>query len=125
MPLLKPLEVTIIFDDNIWPTGPKLVVCVEPNEGWFYRFNSKDKWKPCFKVEACTPHHTFLDHDSYLQCGDPLELDDYLLDEGLSKYGIIGSLHIQHAADICAELGKAGYLSDADKGKIKAVLGCP
>lgn len=73
MPLVATLDVIWIFDATISPPGYKMVACVEPEKGFFYRINTKP-WRPA--VELAKADHRFLDHDSYLECGDPMEIDD-------------------------------------------------
>ncbi len=86
--MLDPLDVIWIFDSLIEPPHPKMVVCVNPVGGIFYRINSKPFWKPCILLEKL-PHHPWLDHDSYLHI-DPLMLDDYIVSEALKRDGNIG-----------------------------------
>lgn len=121
MPLLATLDVIIIPDDTITPPAPKMVVCIHPENGCFYRVNSKSHWRPCILLPK-EPDHGFLDHDSYLQCGDPLELDDYVIEEAITRYGVIGKISAVHCEEIVACLDQALYLSDDDKAAIRRAL---
>jgi hypothetical protein len=89
--VLKPLEVIWIHDDCISSPGPKMVVCVEATLGFFFRINSRPNWQQSLPLKKGADH-PFLDHDSFLECGDPLELDDYVIDESLRQKGVIGAL---------------------------------
>ncbi len=51
--------------------------------GVFYRINSRPFLKPNIPLPK-TPHHEWLDHDSYLHI-DPLVLDDYIVGEALKR----------------------------------------
>lgn len=117
---LKPLEVIIIADETIRPPGPKLIVCIHPKNGWFYRINTKP-WRPAVLITK-EPHNTFLDHNSYLECGDPLELDDYIIQEAIDRYGVIGTLHVEVCDGIKKYLAVANTLSKLDKDEICEIL---
>ncbi|RAZ79760.1 hypothetical protein DPM35_00170 [Mesorhizobium atlanticum] len=120
--MISPLDVILIHDGTITPPGPKLVVCIHPGEGWYYRINSKNHWKPAVAISR-DPHHGFLDHDSFLECGDPLELDDYVVEESIRYKGIIGHVSPTLCAEIVAALKDARYLKEVDKDAIRAILG--
>ena len=77
--MLNALEVIWIEDECINPPGPKMVVCVDATNGYFFRINTKGHWQHSVPLSK-KDHGTFLDHDSHLECGDPLELDDYVID---------------------------------------------
>ena len=62
--LVRLMEVVWIHDDFIKPPGPKMVVCVEPTLGLFYRINTQDKWQIGVLLEQAS--NSFLDHDSYI-----------------------------------------------------------
>lgn len=122
MPLVSTLDVIWISDETITPPHPKMVVCIEPDLGLFYRFNSRDHWKPCVFV-AREPDHGFLDHDSYIECGDPLELDDYIVSESLKRRGVIGSVSHELCPQILEHLNVAKYLRQSDKDAIRSAMG--
>ncbi|SIR00233.1 hypothetical protein SAMN05880582_105181 [Rhizobium sp. RU20A] len=82
------LDVIWIADTEIKPPGPKMVVCVEPFLGFYFRINSNDNWEPCVAI-AKEPHHAFLKWDSFIEC-TILDLDDYVVREALRKSGVIG-----------------------------------
>jgi hypothetical protein len=89
--VLRLLEVIWIHDDCISPPGPKMVVCVEAKLGFFFRINTRPNWQQSLLLKKGTDH-PFLDHDSYLECGDPLELDDYVVEQSLDGKGVIGTV---------------------------------
>lgn len=118
--MLNALDVLLIFDATIRPAGPKMVACIHPANGWFYRINSKGHWRP--RVPLALAAHPFLDHDSFLECGDPLELDDYIVDEALSMHGVIGTISADLCAQIIETLDVCVTLLPADKQKIIDLL---
>jgi hypothetical protein len=118
---MKALEVIRIYDETIRPPGPKMVVCIEPALGLFVRINSEPKWQTPVKLEK-EPHHKFLDWDSYLECGEPLELDDYIIEQSINRFGIIGLIHSTVASKIYAAVKAARTVSDADKERVRIAL---
>lgn len=120
MTALYPLEVIWIPDQTIKPPGPKMVVCVEPDAGYFFRINSEPKWQqPVLLKRAENP---FLHHDSYLECGAPLDLDEYIVSEAIRQKGIIGRVNDNAIGDIIAALENAYSVAPADRDLICAAL---
>lgn len=117
---MLPLEVTWIPDQTIRPPGPKMVVCIEPNLGWFFRINSRPHWRPCIPLVR-EPHHRFLDHDSYLEC-NILDLDEYLIEEAVRESGVIGQLHIGVCGQIREAIRQNSTISNGDKAAIHAQM---
>ncbi|RAI42558.1 hypothetical protein [Rhodoplanes roseus] len=120
--MIRALDVIWIRDETIRPPGPKMVVCVEPSLGLFFRINTAPKWQHAVAL-ARTPHHEFLKWDSYLECGEPLELDEYVVDESLRDRGVIGTIDRALVREIVAAIQKARTISPADKERLKAALG--
>ena len=120
MPSIRVRDVILIPDETVRPPKPKFVMCVEPQEGWFYRINTKP-WRPAVPLLRL-PHHPFLDHDSFIECGDPLMLDDYIVDEALRVHGVIGLIDSSLCPAIICALDKASYLRDTDRELIRAAL---
>lgn len=89
--MIRALEVIWIDDHLIRPPGPKMVVCVEPYLGFFFRINSHDNWQPCVSLPR-EPHHRFLKHDSHIEC-TILDLDDHLIGQAIRRNGILGRVH--------------------------------
>jgi hypothetical protein len=117
---MNPFDVTIIYDVTIRPPGPKMVVAVCPELGWFYRINTKP-WTPAVKLSR--ELHPWLRHDSFLECGDPLELDDYTILESLRHHGIVGRVDRSLAQPVVEIVRQMRTLSAADKDRIEASLG--
>jgi hypothetical protein len=122
--ILKPLDVIWYPDETIRPPGPKMGVCIEPKLGLFFRINTDPKWQTPVRLIK-QPYHPFLNHDSYLECGDPLELDDYVVDECLRRRGVIGAIHPSLVPDIYAAVQATKTISAADKESIRVALGIP
>lgn len=96
--ILNPLDVIWIFDDLITPPHPKMVVCVQPEDGLFFRINSRPFLKPVIPLIK-DPLHPWLDHDSYLHV-DILLLDDYIVEKAVRRGGVIGTVSPLLSTDI-------------------------
>ncbi len=68
MPLLNVLDVIEMPEDAASVDYLKMVVCAAPDEGYFFRINSKE-WK--IPVKLLKADHPFLEYDSYLECSPP------------------------------------------------------
>ncbi|MCI5047672.1 MAG: hypothetical protein MRY59_09225 [Aquisalinus sp.] len=84
--MLKLLDVIWVHDGTIDPPKLKMVVAISIQEALFLRINSKPNFRPNVKLPK-EPDHSFLEHDSYLNCGTVLELDDYIISESLRRNG--------------------------------------
>jgi hypothetical protein len=98
-----------------------MVVCVEATLGFFFRINSRANWQQFLPLKKGVDH-AFLDHDSYLECGDPLELDDYVIQESLDDKGVIGTLSQAMIPDILKAVHAATRVTEKDKQTIAAFL---
>ncbi len=103
--MIRALEVVWINDHLIKPPGPKMVVCVEPYLGFYFRINTHDNWQPCVFMPR-EPHHPFLRHDSHIEC-TILDLDDHLIGEAIKRNGILGRLHRSLCEPLLLTLGQA------------------
>ena len=120
--MIRALDVIWIDDGLIRPPGPKRVACIEPELLLFFRINSEPKWQTPVKLERI-PHHMFLKWDSYLECGYPLDLDEYFVEECIRDNGIIGRIHDSIAPAIYAAVAAEPLLAPADKERIRLSLG--
>ena len=110
-----------IHDEHIKPPGPKWVVCVEPDLGFFLRINSEG-WRDGSVEIVRLPHHDFLQYDSFIECGDPLELDGYVVEHALADKGIVGRIDPSLAPDIGAAVQSCSLIARADKLAIQQAL---
>jgi len=94
-----------------------MVVCIDPERGLFFRINTEPKWQT--PVSLRKSENDWLKHDSYLECGEPLELDDYIV----SQSSPIGAVCHSAIAEIVAAVERSVTLSPADIRTIKANLG--
>ncbi len=113
------LEVVRIFDETTTPAKRRMIACIHVGNGWFFRINSK-RWQTPVLLRKFD--HPFLDHDSYLECGEPLDVDDYLIDQAIAKFGILGKLAEVVVPDVLQAVDKARTLTKRDKEAIKAAL---
>jgi hypothetical protein len=115
--VLNALEVIWIHDECISPPGPKMVVCVEATNGYFFRINSRGHRQPAVPLLQ-QDHSSFLNWDSFLECGGFLELDDYVVDQSR----VIGQISQKLIPDILSALNDADEISAQDKQSICAFL---
>lgn len=116
---MKLLDVVWIDDLEIRPPGPKMVVCVEPYHGFYFRINTYDNWQPCVPIRK-EPDHQFLKHDSFIECMI-LDPDDYIISQALKRRGVIGRV----STSLCIPLVEALAYADGsrrDKNLIRAAL---
>jgi len=118
--MLNLLEVITIFDETLRKPHPKMVACIHPDEGWFYRINSQPHLRPWVRLER-QPHHTFLDHDSHLHC-EILMLDDYIVERSLRHAGVIGTIDPALKPQIIKQTLQCRYISLADSQAICEIL---
>jgi len=98
-----------------------MVACIEPALGMFFRINSRPNWQT--PVHISQLDHPFLKRDSSLECGEPIELDDFVIEESLDDKGVIGVIHENHAVEIFAAVRQARTISPKDKELIRIALG--
>lgn len=101
-----------------------MLVCVEPARGYYFRINSEDKWQRGILISVAL-NPTFLDHDSYLECGTPCEFDDYIVEQSIRQNGILGTLNAVHVLDICRAMRGYGRMSGNIRAEISVALNCP
>jgi hypothetical protein len=116
---MNPLDVTWISDEEIKPPGPKMVVCVEPYLGFYFRINSHDNWQPCIPISK-EPDHRFLKWDSFIEVSI-LSLDDYIINQAIRKNGLIGKVSRSLCSPLIDTLAYAAG-SRSDKNAIRSVL---
>lgn len=114
--MINPLDVILIFDNLIDPPHPKMVACVEPNEGFFYRINSRNFLRPNVALIR-DPDHMWLDHDSFLHI-DILMLDDFVVQSALDKHGVIGIVSTGLTREIKRKTLDLRYASLEDRQRI-------
>lgn len=116
---MSPLEVIWINDALIRPPGPKMVVCISPERGWFFRINTRGHWRPC--VPLLRADNPFPDHDSFIEC-QIIELDDYIVASAISDRGIIGVVHRAVCNRIRDAIRPARDMPNGDKAIIHEVM---
>ena len=96
-----------------------MVVCIEPDLGFYLRINSYPEWEPCVPIIK-EPDHGFLKWDSHIEC-NVLDPDDYIIQESLKAGGVIGTVSPILCQSILAALGGTA-LARADRVAIWACL---
>lgn len=99
-----------------------MVVCIEPELGFYFRINTKGNHQ--HSVKLLKKDHPFLKWDSHLECGEPLELDDYCIEEALRLNGglPIGRASISLIPLILPIVAAAKTISADDKVLIQRTL---
>ena len=123
--MLQPLDVIKIFDRAIEPPNWKMVVCICPREGLFYRINSYDDF-PIGVPILKDPDHRFLKWDSFIECGRyAIELDDHQIGEALKQSGgkPVGRIARSYAQEIVGAVQLQPTISREVKRLIAAALG--
>ena len=120
--MLLPLDVVIISDEIIRPPGPKMVACICPEHGFYFRINTKPKWQTPVLLQKAGVHD-FLDHDSYLECGSPIELDDYVIENTGNRGKVIGAIAAAVVPKIVEAIKASPDVRASDKQAMLAALG--
>ena len=126
---LRPWDVIFPFDRLARPGKFKMWMCVSKEQLSFLRISS-EPYKPC-----CTPigadRHAFLERDSFVGCGGdlitPVEadlLDAMVRQNVVERQGIVGRIHAEDRAAICAALRTSEYRAPAQLAVILPELGC-
>ena len=119
--MIKTLDVIWIHDQYIHPKDWKMAVIVEPDCLFYFRFNSSDRWQPAVKVDR-EPHHTFLKHNSFLQCDLANELTEFDVEQALNAEGVIGTLHSSLVEQVYALVKANPKINNIDKKAIGLAL---
>jgi hypothetical protein len=115
------LQVVWISDATIRPPAPKMVVCVDPANGVYFRINSRGHWPESIPLPK-NADHSFLDHDSYIECGAALSWDDFAIDESIKHHGDIGSISDDVARRVFDRVKATRLLTPIDRASILAAL---
>lgn len=118
--MIKVLDVVWVIDEFIKPPAPKMWVCVETSLGLYYRINTEPKWQ--ISVPISQARNAFLTHDSHLECGSPLEVDDYIIEQSIRRRGIHGRLDPYYVPSICDAVTRSRNIRDSDRAAILAAL---
>jgi hypothetical protein len=77
-------DIVLLFDATTRPPKPKLFLCVDAEECWFFRINTKPHWRPNFPLPLKGNEHC-LDHDCFLELNGIIEYYEIEVEEAL-KY---------------------------------------
>ena len=97
-----------------------MVVSVEPALGLFFRINTKPNWQKSVLIKKV--FNIWLEHDSFLECGQPLILDDYIVDMSVRSRGIIGCLDAHLVKQILLAMAEDEKVSIEDFEAVAAAL---
>lgn len=114
--MMSPGDVIWLYDGTIRPRKRKMCVCLCPEQGLFFRINTKSQWKPCVFISKA--EHSFLLHDSHVECNGPLEIDDTSIEESLRVDSILGRLSAGAIKAIVKTVEASKTITPADKAII-------
>ncbi len=117
--MLDFLDVIWLFDRSTDPQKWKMQVCIDYDEGWFLRINSRDLIRPC--VAIAKDRNPFLDHDSFIDCSLQM-IDEFEIELAIERAGILGKVDIAYAPAILEELLDAVFLNDRTKQVLRAIF---
>jgi hypothetical protein len=112
----------------VTPPKPKLWVVAAPALGLFLRINSRTHALRPYAVPLPLSLHPFLQCDSWLDCGQVLQCDDFRLRELLNRQkdperrGVIGAIHPDVRDSVRGKISQADTLPDEMKDAILAAL---
>lgn len=112
-------EVIWLYDRSINPQKNKMQVCIDYEEGWFLRINTRDVIKPCVPISKSK--NDFLDHDSHIDCSINL-VDEFEIDEALRRDGIYGRVNLCHASEVMTALVNSRHINNRDKERIEVLF---
>lgn len=92
--------------------------------GFFFRINTRKIWQTSVLLKKTARMHMWLQWDSYLECGEPLELDEYVIEQSFNDRGVLGKVSASLGPEIFKAVSAARGISEADKLKIRIALGC-
>lgn len=120
----------VVWPYNPWvtPPKPKLWVAAAPALGLFLRINTRKHPLRPYAVQLPVSLHPFLLYDSWLNCGQVLQCDDFRLRELLNRQkcpgrrGVIGAIHPDVRVAVRDRISQAETLPDETKAVILAAL---
>lgn len=115
------LQVVRVWDAFIKPPAPKMIVCVDAENGLYFRINSKGHWPDSVPI-AKDVRHPFLDHNSFVECGAPQEWDDFAIDEFIRENGDLGDISLETVALIIEKIERSVRLPTNEKHRILGAL---
>lgn len=94
-------------------------VCIDYEEGWFLRINTRDVIRPCVPIPKNL--NEFLDHDSHIDCSIHI-IDEFEIDEALRRDGVFGRVNLCHARDVLTALVGSIHISERDKERLRVLF---
>lgn len=116
------------YDPSVTPPKPKIWACLAPSRGLFTRINSDPSSLRPFAIPLPAVLHPFLQHDSWLNCGQAFQCDEHRLTVLLAQQqcparsGILGEIHESLRDLVRDEIARATTLSDELKYTILSEL---
>jgi hypothetical protein len=109
-------DVVWLLDPYIDPEKRKMMVCVAPRSGLFFRINTEDYWPVAVPIDMA--RHRFLRTDSFVECSLPLEFDDYDMNAAAEE-GVIGQVQRDVARRIWQAVDASAAINATTKRAIR------
>ncbi|MHC8509665.1 MAG: hypothetical protein ACYYKD_09810 [Rhodospirillales bacterium] len=113
----EPGDVIWLSADTLGLPKSKMHVCVCVEDGWYFRINTKGHFAASFLISAA--ENPFLKHDSHIECGAILEVDEYETRE--TK--IAGTLSSATIASLMVHIRGTPALTVDERNRILAAFG--
>jgi hypothetical protein len=111
------LRKTAVRYGGQWVDRDKMHLCICMSEGWYFYINSRDHW--AFSWPLAQHDARFLQHDSFVGCGQLQEIDDsFFQDENGYLDGdcqIIGRLSVGLLQSLARFIPTVGALTEEEK----------
>jgi len=112
-------DVIWLYDRAIRPQKNKMQICIDYDEGWFLRINTRGVIRPCVPIsKALNP---FLDHDSHIDCSLYI-VDEAEIEEVVRLDGVYGTVNLCHAEDTLNALIRSIHISTRDKEQLRVLF---
>lgn len=112
-------EVIWLFDRAINPQKWKMQICIDFDEGWFLRINTRGVIRPCVPIAKAA--NEFLDHDSHIDCSINM-IDEFEVEDAMAREGVIGRVDLDCASEVLDALCKAPFISERDKDRLRVLF---
>lgn len=113
----RPGDVIWLSADTLSQPKLKMHVCVCVEDGWYFRINTKGHFAASFPISAV--ENPFLKHDSHIECGAVLEIDEY----ETAAAEIAGTLSSATITALMVYIRGVPSLTDDERRRILAAFG--
>jgi len=112
-------DVIWLYDRATRPQKEKMQVCIDYDEGWFLRINTRNVIRPCVPISKAL--NGFLDHDSHIDCSLHI-IDEYEIEEVLRTDGVYGTVNLCHTRAVLDALTGSIHINERDKEQLRVLF---